>query len=100
MLLKGGFTRWNTRKQSVFACCKFKQIYFFSLGARITDALVLCVLYFPEMRHTEELWVYMGTVSGGKDGRRYFAVFIVVSRSTLVSETKSDNSSCDVFKIL
>ena len=28
------------------------------------------------------------------------AAFIVVSKSALVSETKSDNSSCDVFKIL
>ena len=26
------------------------------------------------MRHTEELWVYMGTVSGGKDDRRYIPV--------------------------
>ena len=58
----------------IHCVCKQKQIYFFPLGARITDALVLCVLYFPEMRHTEELWVYMGTVSGGKDGRRYISV--------------------------
>jgi hypothetical protein len=48
---------------------KQKQIYFFPFGARITDTLVL-----SEMRHTEELWVYMGTVSGGKDGRRYIPV--------------------------
>ena len=26
------------------------------------------------MEHTEELWLYMGTVSGGKDGRRYIPV--------------------------
>jgi peptidoglycan biosynthesis protein MviN/MurJ (putative lipid II flippase) len=42
-----------------------KQIYFFPFGARITDVLVLCVLYFPQMQHTEELWLYIGTVSGG-----------------------------------
>jgi hypothetical protein len=39
----------------IHCVCKQKQIYFFPFGARITDALVLCVLYFPEMRHTEEL---------------------------------------------
>ena len=54
--------------------CKQKQIYFFPFGARITDVLVLCVLYFPNMQHTDELWLYMGTVSGGKDGRRYIPV--------------------------
>jgi hypothetical protein len=54
--------------------CKQKQIYFFPFGARITDVLVLCVLYFPQMQHTEELWLYMGTVSGGNDGRRYISV--------------------------
>ena len=26
------------------------------------------------MQHTEELWLYMGAVSGGKDGRRYIPV--------------------------
>jgi hypothetical protein len=26
------------------------------------------------MQLTEELWLYMGTVSGGKDGRRYIPV--------------------------
>jgi len=26
------------------------------------------------MQHTEELWLYMGTASGGKDGRRYIPV--------------------------
>ena len=53
---------------------KQKQIYFFPFGARITDVLVLCVLYFPQMQHTEELWLYMGAVSCGKDGRRYIRV--------------------------
>ena len=51
--------------------CKQKQIYFFPFGARITDVLVLCVLYFPQKQHTEELWLYIGTVSGGKDGRKF-----------------------------
>jgi hypothetical protein len=54
--------------------CKQKQIYFFQFGARITDVLVLCVLYFPQIQHTEELWLYMGIVSGGNDGRRYIPV--------------------------
>jgi hypothetical protein len=54
--------------------CKQKQIYFFPFGARITDVLILYVLYFPQMQHTEELWLYMGTVSGGNDGRRYIPV--------------------------
>ena len=26
------------------------------------------------MQHTDELWLYMGTVFGGKDGRRYIPV--------------------------
>ena len=34
-------------------------------------ALQFC---FPQMQHTEELWLYMRTVSGGKDGRRYITV--------------------------
>ena len=55
--------------------CKQKQIYFFPFGARITDVLVLCVPYFPQKQHTEELWLYMRTVSGGKDGRRYIPVY-------------------------
>jgi len=54
--------------------CKQKQIYFFPFGARTTDVLVFCVLYFPQMQHTEELCVYIGTVSGGKDGRRYIPI--------------------------
>ena len=54
--------------------CKQKQIDFFPFGDCITDVLVLCVLYFPQMQHTEELWVCMVTVSGGKDGRRYITV--------------------------
>ena len=45
--------------------CKQKQIYFFPFGAHITDVFVLCVLYFPQMQHTEKLWLYMWTVSGG-----------------------------------
>ena len=32
------------------------------------------MLYFPQMQHIEELWLYMGTVSGGNDGRRYIPV--------------------------
>jgi hypothetical protein len=28
----------------------------------------------PQMQHTEELWLYMGTVSGGDDGSRYIPV--------------------------
>jgi hypothetical protein len=59
--------------------CKQKQIYFFPFGDRITDVLVLCVLYFPEMQHTEELWICMVTVSGGKDGRRYIPVYNLCS---------------------
>ena len=59
--------------------CKQKQIYFFPFGARITDVLVLCVLYFPQMQDTEELWLYMGTVSGGSDGRRYIPVHDICS---------------------
>ena len=54
--------------------CKQKQIYFFPFGARITDDLVLCVLYFPQMQQTEELWLYMGIVSGRNDGRIYIPV--------------------------
>jgi hypothetical protein len=54
--------------------CKQKQFYLFPFGARITDVLVLCVLYFPQMQHTEELWLYMGIVSGGINGRRYIPV--------------------------
>jgi len=54
--------------------CKEKQIYLFPFGARITDILVLWVLYFSQMQHTEELWLYMGTVSGGNEGRRYIPV--------------------------
>ena len=27
-----------------------------------------------QMQHTEELWLYMGTVSGDNDGRRYIPV--------------------------
>ena len=54
--------------------CKQKKIYFFPFGARVTDVLVLCVLYLPQMQHTEELWLYMGTVSGDKDGRKYIPV--------------------------
>jgi hypothetical protein len=77
----------------------FKQIYLFPFGTRITDILVLWVLYFSQMQHTEELWLYMGTVSGGNEGRRYIPVHDLC-RSALVSETKSDNSSDDVFKIL
>ena len=49
-------------------------VYFFPFGARITDVLVLCVLYVPQMQHTEELWLCMGTVSGGNDSRRYISV--------------------------
>ena len=54
--------------------CKQKQIDFFPFGDCITDVLVLCVFYLPEMQHTEELWVCMVTVSGGRDGRRYIPV--------------------------
>jgi hypothetical protein len=57
-----------------------QQIYFFPFGARITDALVLCVLYFPQMQHTEELWLYIGTVSGGNDCRRYISVHDLMTR--------------------
>jgi hypothetical protein len=39
-----------------------------------TDDLVLYVHYFPQIQHTEELWLYMGTVSAGKDGIRYIPV--------------------------
>jgi hypothetical protein len=42
--------------------------------ARITDVFVLCVLYFPQMQHTKELLLYMGTVSGSNDGRIYIPV--------------------------
>ena len=35
-------------------------------GAKLPSSL--------KMQHTEELWLYMGTVSGGKDGRRYIPV--------------------------
>ena len=54
--------------------CKQKQIYFFPFWARITDVLVLYVHWFPQIQHTEELWLYMGTVSAGKDGIRYIPV--------------------------
>ena len=65
---------------SIIHCvCKQKQIYFFPFGARITYVLVLCVLYFPQMQHTEELWLYIGTVSGGNDCRRYISVYDLCS---------------------
>ena len=63
----------------IHCVCKQKQIYFFPFGARITYVLVLCVLYFPQMQHTEELWLYIGTVSGGNDCRRYISVYDLCS---------------------
>ena len=45
----------------IHCVCKQKQMYFFPFGARITDVLVVCVLYFPQMQQTEELWLYMYT---------------------------------------
>jgi len=44
-----------------------------------TDVLVLCVHYFPRMLHTDQLWLFMGTVTSGKDGRRYIPVHDVCS---------------------
>jgi hypothetical protein len=46
------------------------------------------------MRHTEELWVYMGTVSGGKDGRRYIPVHDLCS-----SLSKEEGSLAPEFDI-
>lgn len=54
--------------------CKQKQIYFFPFVTRITDILVLSVLYFPQMQHPIELWLYMWIVSDGNDSRRYIPV--------------------------
>jgi hypothetical protein len=65
--------------------CKQKQIYFFPFGVRITDILILCVLYFPQIPHTEELWLYMGTVSGGNDGRRYIPIHDLYSSLSYIT---------------
>jgi len=88
--------------------CKQKQIYFFPFGARITDVLVFCVLYFLQMQHTEELWLYMGAVSGGKDGRRYIPVHDLCSSlfnitcqilPSIHALTRCDTTSAFFFKI-
>ncbi|CAG2233318.1 unnamed protein product [Mytilus edulis] len=39
-----------------------------------TDVLVLCVHYFHHLQHTDQLWLLMGTVTSGRDGRRYIPV--------------------------
>jgi hypothetical protein len=39
-----------------------------------TAVLLLCILFFPSMRNTKELWFKTGTVTRTKDGRRYLPV--------------------------
>ena len=39
-----------------------------------TDVLVLCIHYFGRLEHTNELWLFMGSVVKGRDSRRYIPV--------------------------
>ncbi|KAK3085631.1 hypothetical protein FSP39_006444 [Pinctada imbricata] len=39
-----------------------------------TDVLVLCIHYFGRLKHTNELWLYIGSVVKGRDSRRYIPV--------------------------
>ena len=44
-----------------------------------TDVMVLCIHYFHCLKSTEQLWLFMGSVSSGKDGRRYIPVHEICS---------------------
>ena len=50
-----------------------------------TDVLVLAVHYFPRMLNTDQLWLYMGAVTSGKDGRRYIPVHELCSSLTNIT---------------
>ncbi|CAC5382504.1 unnamed protein product [Mytilus coruscus] len=55
-------------------------------GERLSnDVLVLSVHYFPRMLNTYQLWLFMGSVTSGKDGRRYITVHELCSSLTNIT---------------
>ncbi|CAC5417718.1 unnamed protein product [Mytilus coruscus] len=63
------FKKCNVRGRTIVKCSDI-------------DVLVLCIHYFPQMLNTEQLWIFMASVTSGKVGRRYIPLHELCSSFT------------------